>query len=231
MKAGGADFNLQAFKQSLLAEEEKIRAPISTVAPTRALLATNRGEFPKKGKQRRGRRGFHQAGDNRAMSANPHHQDAGQQAASPGPGPSYGPPSHTATPPRGAAGPRYVRGRGYAPRYDGPPICYRCENVGHIGRNCPTYGDHVVQPSSGTTPETKMAVAMGPAPWTGATSYMVRRCTINQLVHADRLCILSPVSLMGYKYVISFVDDFSRFGVVYLTGTKSETFRCFQEFI
>ncbi len=119
MKAGGADFNFQAFKQSLLEKEEKMRAPIPTVAPTRALLDTNRGEFPRKGKQRHGGRGFHQAGDNRAMIANRHQQEAGQQMASPGPGPSYGPPSHAATTPRGAAGPRYGRGRGYTSRYRG----------------------------------------------------------------------------------------------------------------
>ena len=52
-----------------------------------------------------------------------------------------------------------------------------------------------------------------------------------QLVHSD---ICSPLSVQdrgGYEYFVTFIDDYSRYGYVYLMHKKSETFGKFQEFM
>ena len=52
-----------------------------------------------------------------------------------------------------------------------------------------------------------------------------------QLVHSD---VCGPVSVQarrGYEYFVTFIDDYSRYGYVYLMQRKSETFRKFKEFL
>src|SRR5260370_28423247 len=51
-----------------------------------------------------------------------------------------------------------------------------------------------------------------------------------QLVHSD---VHGPVKVsthQGYRYWVSFIDDFSRFKAVYLLKHKSETFAAFKQF-
>ena len=51
-----------------------------------------------------------------------------------------------------------------------------------------------------------------------------------ELVHSD---VYGPMSIQargGYEYFITFIDDYSRFGYVYLMKRKSETFEKFKEF-
>ncbi|KAL5569925.1 hypothetical protein UlMin_026500 [Ulmus minor] len=51
-----------------------------------------------------------------------------------------------------------------------------------------------------------------------------------ELVHSD---ICGPMSIKargGYKYYVTFIDDYSRYGYVYLMHRKSETFDKFKEF-
>ena len=52
-----------------------------------------------------------------------------------------------------------------------------------------------------------------------------------QLVHSD---VCGPVSVQargGYEYFVLFIDDYSRYGYVYLMHRKSETFGKFKEFL
>ena len=52
-----------------------------------------------------------------------------------------------------------------------------------------------------------------------------------QLVHSD---VCGPVSVQargGYEYFVTFIDDYSRYGYVYLMHRKSETFGKFKEFL
>ena len=52
-----------------------------------------------------------------------------------------------------------------------------------------------------------------------------------QLVHSD---VCGPVSVQargGYEYFVTFIDDYSRYGYVYLMRRKSETFGKFKEFL
>ena len=51
-----------------------------------------------------------------------------------------------------------------------------------------------------------------------------------ELMHSD---VCGPISIQargGYEYFITFTDDYSRFGYLYLMKRKSETFEKFKEF-
>jgi hypothetical protein len=50
------------------------------------------------------------------------------------------------------------------------------------------------------------------------------------LVHTDVCGPMSTTARGGFKYFITFTDDFSRYGYVYLMKHKSETFEVFKEF-
>ena len=52
-----------------------------------------------------------------------------------------------------------------------------------------------------------------------------------QLVHSDIYGPLSVRARGGYEYFITFIDDYSRYGYVYLMHKKSETFGKFKEFM
>ena len=52
-----------------------------------------------------------------------------------------------------------------------------------------------------------------------------------QLVHSDVCGPLSVQSRGGYEYFVTFIDDYSRYGYVYLMQKKSETFGKFKEFM
>ena len=51
-----------------------------------------------------------------------------------------------------------------------------------------------------------------------------------QLVHSDVCGPLNVQARGGYEYFISFIDDYSRYGYIYLMRRKSETFEKFKEF-
>ena len=48
-----------------------------------------------------------------------------------------------------------------------------------------------------------------------------------ELIHSD---VCGPMSRGGYLYFVTFIDDYSRYGYVYLMKYKSETFEKFKEF-
>ena len=52
-----------------------------------------------------------------------------------------------------------------------------------------------------------------------------------QLVHSDVCSLLSVQARGGYEYFVTFIDDYSRYGYVYLMHKKSETFGKFKEFM
>jgi len=51
-----------------------------------------------------------------------------------------------------------------------------------------------------------------------------------QLVHSDMHGPVKVSTHQGYRYWVSFIDDFSRFKAVYLLKRKSETFTAFKQF-
>ena len=52
-----------------------------------------------------------------------------------------------------------------------------------------------------------------------------------QIVHSDICGPLSVQARGGYGYFFTFIDDYSRYGYVYLMHNKSETFGKFKEFM
>ena len=53
--------------------------------------------------------------------------------------------------------------------------------------------------------------------------------TLN-LIHTDICDHLTPTALGGYKYFITFIDDFSRYGHVELIHEKSDSLNVFKAF-
>ena len=50
------------------------------------------------------------------------------------------------------------------------------------------------------------------------------------LVHSDVCGPFAIQARVGYEYYVIFIDDYSRYGYVYLMRRKSETFEKFKEF-
>ena len=50
------------------------------------------------------------------------------------------------------------------------------------------------------------------------------------LIHTDVCGPMSTVARKGFRYFITFTDDYSRFGYVYLMRHKSDSFDKFKEF-
>jgi len=59
---------------------------------------------------------------------------------------------------------------------------------------------------------------------------MTRSSNILQLVHSDVNGPLDTPSLGGSRYFITFIDDYSKWTVVYMMRAKSESFNCFQAY-
>jgi len=57
-----------------------------------------------------------------------------------------------------------------------------------------------------------------------------RKEGILQLIHTDICGPITPIALRGYRYFITFIDDFSRYGWIYLLHEKSESLDSLKEF-
>ncbi|KAJ9556975.1 hypothetical protein OSB04_011589 [Centaurea solstitialis] len=57
-----------------------------------------------------------------------------------------------------------------------------------------------------------------------------RAADLLEIIHTDCVGPFSHVARGGYRYFITFTDDFSRYGYVYLMRHKSESFERFREF-
>jgi hypothetical protein len=68
---------------------------------------------------------------------------------------------------------------------------------------------------------------MTKAPFTGESE---RASDMLELVHTDVCGPMSSVTRGGFQYVITFTDDFSRYGYIYLMWHKSKSFKKFKEF-
>jgi len=62
------------------------------------------------------------------------------------------------------------------------------------------------------------------------TSFPERAVDLLELKHTDVCGPMSTTARGRFQYFITFTDDFSRYGYVYLMKHKSETFEKFKEF-
>jgi len=68
---------------------------------------------------------------------------------------------------------------------------------------------------------------MTKAPFIG---FPERAFNLLELIHTDVCGPMSTTPRGGFQYFITFTDDFSRYGYVYLMKHKSKTFEKFKEF-
>ena len=59
---------------------------------------------------------------------------------------------------------------------------------------------------------------------------MERANDILEIIHTDVCSPMSVEARGGYRYFLTFTDDLSRYGYIYLMKHKSETFEKFKEF-
>src|SRR3954463_4487126 len=57
-----------------------------------------------------------------------------------------------------------------------------------------------------------------------------RASELLELIHSNVCGPMSTTTRGGYQYFVTFTDDLSRFGYIYLMRHKSETFEKFKEF-
>jgi hypothetical protein len=77
------------------------------------------------------------------------------------------------------------------------------------------------------TCESYLLGKMTKAPFTGQSE---RASGLLGLVHTDVCGPMSSIAKGGFQYFITFIDDFSRYGYIYLMRHKSESFEKFKEF-
>jgi hypothetical protein len=59
---------------------------------------------------------------------------------------------------------------------------------------------------------------------------MKRATDLLQIIHTDVCGPMSVPAHSGYRYFVTFTDDLSRYGYIYLMKHKSEMFEKFKEF-
>ena len=78
--------------------------------------------------------------------------------------------------------------------------------------------------------ETCESCLLGKMTKTPFTGHSKRVNDLLGLIHSDVYGPLSSTARRGYQYFITFTDDFSRYGYVYLMKHKSESFEMFKIF-
>ena len=71
---------------------------------------------------------------------------------------------------------------------------------------------------------------MGKMPKTPFSGTMERAIDLLEIIHTDVCGPMSVEARDGYRYFLTFTDDLSRYGYIYLMKHKSETFEKFKEF-
>ena len=83
----------------------------------------------------------------------------------------------------------------------------------------------------GGTPESCVHCVRGKAARTPMPKFATRRANgVNDLIHSDLMGPMSVLSPGGKRFVLTFIDDFSRFVNVYFLSSKSEVFGFFKQF-
>ena len=59
---------------------------------------------------------------------------------------------------------------------------------------------------------------------------MERDSDLLEIIHTDVCSLMSVKARGGYRYFLTFTDDLSRYGYIYLMKHKFETFEKFKEF-
>ncbi|GKC98043.1 retrotransposon protein, putative, ty1-copia subclass, partial [Tanacetum coccineum] len=112
--------------------------------------------------------------------------------------------------------------------------CHHYKEVGHWKRNCPVYLDELIRRRS----KLALPVLQCPEQLGLYLSVALSSCSYKQetatdllgIIHTDVCGPLRYVSRQGASYFITFTDDYSRYGYVYLLKHKPEVCETFKVF-
>ena len=112
-----------------------------------------------------------------------------------------------------------------------PTYMWHCR-LGHISENRMKrlHSDGLLTSFDFESYKTCEACLMGKMTKTPFTGFPERAADLLELIHTDVCGPMSTTARGGFQYFITFTDDFSRYGYVYLMKHKSETFEKFKEF-
>jgi hypothetical protein len=112
-----------------------------------------------------------------------------------------------------------------------PTYMWHCR-LGHISekRMKKLHSDGLLSSFDFESYETCEACLLGKMTKTSFKSFPERALDLLELIHIDVCGSMSTTARGGFKYFITFTDDFSRYGYVYLMKHKFETFESFKEF-
>ena len=104
--------------------------------------------------------------------------------------------------------------------------------LGHIGvkRMKKLHSDGLLESLDFQSFETCEPCLMGKMARTPFSGTMERATNLLEIMHTDVCGPMSVAARGGYRYFLTFTDDLSRYGYIYLMKHKSETFEKFKEF-
>ncbi|KAK1608302.1 hypothetical protein QYE76_031975 [Lolium multiflorum] len=114
---------------------------------------------------------------------------------------------------------------------DNSTYMWHCR-LGHIGvkRMKKLHTDGLLESLDFESLDRCEACLMGKMTKTPFSGIMERATDLLEIIHTDVCGPMSVASRGGYRYVLTFTDDLSRYGYIYLMKHKSETFEKFKEF-
>ncbi|KAK1667664.1 hypothetical protein QYE76_055823, partial [Lolium multiflorum] len=114
---------------------------------------------------------------------------------------------------------------------DNSTYMWHCR-LGHIGvkRMKKLHSDGLLESLDFQSLDRCEACLMGKMTKTPFSGIMERATDLLEIIHTDVCGPMSVASRGGYRYVLTFTDDLSRYGYIYFMKHKSETFEKFKEF-
>ena len=114
---------------------------------------------------------------------------------------------------------------------DNSTYMWHCR-IGHIGvkRMKKLHSNGLLESLDFESLERCEACLMGKMTKTPFSGMMERATDLLEIIHTDVCGPMSVASRGGYRYVLTFTDDLSRYGYIYFMKHKSETFEKFKEF-
>jgi hypothetical protein len=112
-----------------------------------------------------------------------------------------------------------------------PTYIWHCR-LGHISEKCMNklHNDGLLTSFDFESYETCEACLLGKMTKMPFLGFIERASDLLELIHTNVCGPMSTAARGGYQYFITFTDDLSRYGYVYLMKHKSETFEKFKEF-
>ena len=105
-------------------------------------------------------------------------------------------------------------------------------HLGHTGVKCmkKLHADGLLESLDYESFDTCEPCLMGKMTKTPFSGTMERATNLLEIIHTDVCSPMSVDARGGYRYILTFTDDLSRYGYIYLMKHKSKIFEKFKEF-